>query len=75
MTEASGKSFEGRELDRLRGVRKQVLVSKEFQAWRDSLPNQILDGEKLYFHWGDTPRDDDQVIYEWAVQAGLIPDP
>jgi len=73
MTDAGAKSFEGRELDRVGGVRKRVLASKEFRAWRDSLPSQNIDGEKLYFHWGDTPRDDDQVMYEWAVQSGLIP--
>lgn len=68
------RTREARILSRFPEVRAKVLESPEFAAWLDGLTALDVDGETLYLRGGDMLRDQDQVIFEWARQSGLLTD-
>jgi hypothetical protein len=74
MSDQSDKTWESRILDRYAGVREAVLGSKDFHAWKDQLPSVVVDGTRYYIRGGDMLTDEDQLIFEWALQAGLLPE-
>jgi hypothetical protein len=50
---------------------------QEFPAFKQRLAeleskSLILDGEKLYFPWGDTPKSLDDLIFDEGVEMGVI---
>lgn len=68
------RSRESRVLARYPDIRREVVASPAFQAWRGALPATEIDGERLYVRGGDMLRDEEQVIFEWARKAGLLTD-
>ena len=67
-------TFEARVLDFLPDIRVAISTSKEYIAWRDSLGAIKIDGEVLYIRGGDMLKDEDQIMFEWARQNGMISD-
>jgi hypothetical protein len=74
MSDQSDKTWESRILDRHAEVRKAVLESKDFHAWKDQQRSVVVDGIRYYIRGGDMLVDDDQLIFEWALRAGLLPE-
>jgi hypothetical protein len=74
MSDQSDKTWESRILDRHAGAREAALASKDFHAWKDRLPSVVVDGTRYYIRGGDMLMDEDQLIFEWALQAGLLPE-
>lgn len=68
------RTAETRVLNRYPEIRKAVLESPPFAAWRRGLKAMNIDGETLYLRGGDMLRDEDQVIFEWARKTGLLTD-
>jgi hypothetical protein len=66
------ESIEGRVLRRHPDIREEVTRSADFQQWKDSLPSVVIDGELLFLPGGDVPRDEDQLIYSWALRHGVL---
>ena len=50
------------------------MQSAAYQEWKHSLRSIVIDGELLYLPGGDVPRDEDQLIYSWALSHGLLTD-
>jgi hypothetical protein len=67
----SRSTAEARILARRPEIRRAVVASPEFAAWRDALPVVEIDGETLYVRGGDMLRDEEQIIVEWARKHGL----
>lgn len=63
---------EARELARCPEIRRAVLASPVFAAWRDALPVVEIDGETLYLRGGDMLSDEEQIILEWARKHGFL---
>jgi hypothetical protein len=74
MSDQSDKTWESRILDRHPEVREAVAGSKDFHAWKDQLPSVVVDGIRYYVRGCDMLRDEDQLIFEWALQARLLPE-
>jgi hypothetical protein len=74
MSDKDDKSWESRILERDPGVREAVLASNDFHAWKDLLPSVFVDDVRYYIRGGDMLRDEDQLIFEWAVRTGLLPE-
>lgn len=74
MSDQSDKTWESRILDRHAGVREAVLGSKDFHEWKDQLPSVVVDGIRYYIRGGDMLMDEDQLIFEWALRAKLLPE-
>jgi len=74
MTEEHQKSRATRYLDQHPELRQTVLQSPAFQQRLAALEEKslILDGEKLYFPWGDTPKGLDDLIFDEGVAMGVI---
>lgn len=53
-------------------VRHLVSEDAKFQEWRDSIRKVVVDDEKFYIRGGDQLVDDDQLVFEWAFNAGVI---
>jgi hypothetical protein len=70
----ANQSIETRVLDYHPRVRETVAASPDFTRWRDTVPTVIIDGENLYLPEGDVPRDEDQLIYQWARRHGMLSD-
>jgi hypothetical protein len=67
------KTFESTVLDRYPGVRASVSQSQDFQAWKATLPTVLIDDVMFFIRGGDMLKDEDQVIFEWAHDNGLLP--
>ena len=63
---------EARVLARRPEIRRAVVASPEFAAWRDALPVIEIDGETLYLRGGDMLSDEEQIIVEWARKHGFL---
>lgn len=74
MSNENDRTWESGILDGHAGVRQAVLGSDEFHAWKDQLPSVVLDGTRQYIRGGDMLVDEDQLIFEWAVRARLLPE-
>lgn len=72
MSYDSARSMEAQILDQYPGIRETVAGSTDFILWRDSLPSVMVEDELLYIRGGDMLRDQDQIIFEWARQHGLL---
>lgn len=70
----AGSTAEARVLARCPEIRRAVVASPEFAAWRDALPVIEIDGETLYLRGGDMLRDEEQIIVEWARKQGFLGD-
>ena len=68
------RTAERRVLDHYPDIRRFVVESPAFAAWLCGLTALDVDGETLYLRGGDLLRDQDQVIFEWARQKGLLTD-
>ena len=73
MSDQSGETWESRILNSHAEVREAVSGSEDFRAWKDRLPSVVVDGVRYYVRGGDMLRDEDQLIFEWALRAGLLP--
>jgi hypothetical protein len=73
MAGQNDKTFESTVLDRYPGVRAAVSQSQDFQAWKAALPTLVVDDVTFYIRGGDMLKDEDQVIFEWAYNNGLLP--
>jgi hypothetical protein len=73
MAGQNDKTFESTVLDRYPGVRAAVSQSQDFQAWKATLPTVVVDDVMFYIRGGDMLKDEDQVIFEWAYNTGLLP--
>jgi hypothetical protein len=69
-----GSTAEARVLARRPEIRRAVVASGEFAAWRDALPVVEIDGETLYLRGGDMLNDEEQIIVEWARKHGFLGD-
>jgi len=74
MSDQSDKSWESTILDRHPEVRKVVLESKDFYAWKEQQRSVVVDGVQYYIRGGDMLMDEDQLIFEWALRARLLPE-
>jgi len=74
MSDQSDETWESRILDRHAEVREAVLGAKDFHAWKDQLPSVVVDGVRYYIRGGDMLMDEDQLIFEWALQTKLLPE-
>jgi hypothetical protein len=74
MAEEHQKSRATRYLDQHPELRQTVLESPAFQQRLAALESKslILDDEKLYFPWGDTPQGLDDLIFDEGVAMGVI---
>jgi hypothetical protein len=74
MSEEHQKSRATRYLDQHPELRQTVLESPTFKQRLAELESKslILDGEKLYFPWGDTPKGLDDLIFDEGVEMGVI---
>lgn len=70
--ESNDITFEARYLNAHPELRERVVTSPEFIAWKQQLRAITIDGEHLYIRGGDMMRDDDQIMFEWAWEKGLI---
>lgn len=70
------KTVESRILEQNPQIREKISQSPEFQEWRKSLPTFEIDGEEFYVRGGDMPKDEDQILLEWARRhhPDLVPD-
>jgi hypothetical protein len=68
------RTIESRVLSRYPDIRRAVIESPTFTSWRRELRAINIDGEILYVRGGDMLRDEDQVIFEWAREHGLLTD-
>ena len=73
MSDQDDETWESRILDQHPGVREAVAGSEEFQRWKDQLPSLVVDGVSYRIRGGDLLKDEDQLIFEWALQNGLLP--
>jgi hypothetical protein len=74
MSDQSDKTWESRILDRHAEVRKAVLGSEDFHVWKDRQRSVVVDGIRYYIRGGDMLVDEDQLIFEWALRARLLPE-
>jgi hypothetical protein len=74
MSEEHQKSRATRYLDQHSELRQKVLESPVFKQRLAELESKslTLDGEKLYFPWGDTPKGLDDLIFDEGVEMGVI---
>lgn len=72
MSEPNETTFATRFLDHHPEVRTAVSNSEDFVTWRDKFPSVIVDGVKYYVRGGDMLQEEDELIFEWARQSGLI---
>jgi hypothetical protein len=72
MSDQSDKTWESTILDRHAEVRKAVLESKDFYAWKDQQRSVVVDGIRYYIRGGDMLMDEDQLIFEWALQKSTL---
>jgi hypothetical protein len=72
--EPGERSAEALVLERLPGLRRTVVESTAFTEWCKSLTALEVDGETLYLRAGDSLRDREQIIFEWARRNGLLTD-
>jgi hypothetical protein len=70
----ASQSIESKILDYHPHVRETVAISPDFTQWRDTVPTVLIDGKNLYLPEGDVPRDEDQLIYQWARRYGMLSD-
>lgn len=73
MSEQSEQTFETQFLNKHPSLREVVIEDENFRSWRDKLATVIVDDVKYYIRGGDMLRDEEQIIFEWAHRAGLIP--
>jgi hypothetical protein len=50
-----------------------VSQSQDFQARKATLPTVVVDDVTFFIRGGDMLKDEDQVIFEWAYNNGLLP--
>jgi hypothetical protein len=74
MTAQHQRTFEEEVLARRPDVRRSVLGSDEFRAWKDGLPTVEVDGGRLYVRGGDMLQDEAQLVYDWAHRTGQLTD-
>ncbi len=74
MSDQSDKTWESQILDSHAGVREAVLGSEDFYDWKDQLPSVVVDDVRYYVRGGDMIMDEDQLIFEWALRARLLPE-
>jgi hypothetical protein len=74
VSDQSDKTWESTILDKHADVRKAVLESKDFYAWKEQQRSVVVDGIRYYIRGGDMLMDEDQLIFEWALQARLLPE-
>jgi hypothetical protein len=74
MSDQSDKPWESTILDRHPEVRKAVLQTKDFYAWKEQQRSGVVDGIRYYIRGGDMLMDEDQLIFEWALRARLLPE-
>ncbi len=74
-SDRQGKTVEERFLEGHPEVRQSVLALPDFEKWRSSLRMLNIDGERLYVRGGDQLVDDNQLIFEWAYNNGLVKAP
>lgn len=74
MSEEHQKSRATRYLDQHPELRQKVLESPACKQRLAELESKslTLDGEKLYFPWGDTPKGLDDLIFDEGVEMGVI---
>lgn len=68
------RTFESRVLDHYPDIRRAIEESAPFSDWLKTLTALDVDGEILYVRAGDTLRDRDQVMFEWARKNGMLTD-
>lgn len=73
MPDPDDRTWESRILDEHPEVREAVAGSEEFQSWKDQLPSLVVDGVSYRIRGGDQLKDEDQLIFEWALRTGLLP--
>ena len=74
VVEEQKATAEARVLNRYPDICRAVVESPAFASWLGGLTSLEMDGETLYLRGSDMLRDDDQVIFEWAWQNGLLTD-
>jgi hypothetical protein len=74
MSEEHQTSRATRYLDKHPELRQTVLESPTFKRKLAELESKSLEleGEKLYFPWGDTPKGLDDLIFDEGVEMGVI---
>jgi hypothetical protein len=73
MPDQSDNTWESAILEGRPQVREAVLESEDFRVWKDQLPSVVVDGARYYIRGGDMLKDEDQLIFEWALRKGLLP--
>lgn len=71
-SDSKERTPEGKFLARRPDVRHLVSEDAKFHEWRDSIKKVVVDDEKFYIRGGDQLVDDDQLVFEWAFNAGVI---
>jgi hypothetical protein len=72
MSAPDDRPWEARFLDAHPEIREKALSSPEFASWKKRLQSLVIDGEKLYVRGGDMLRDEEQILFEWALEQSLI---
>ncbi len=74
MPQNEHQTFESQVLNHYPQVRDSVVKAPDFHTWKDGLPAVTIDETTFYVRGGDMLKDEDQVIFEWARQNGLLSD-
>jgi hypothetical protein len=72
MSTPNNRPWEVRFLDAHSDIRERALSSPEFASWKARLRSVVIDGEKLYIRGGDMFSNEEQILFEWAWEQGLI---
>ena len=72
MEEPNDKTFESRILDQSEGIRERILAIEAFHEWKSQFSQVNIDDMSFYIQEGDILRDEDQLIFEWALKNGLL---
>ena len=74
MADADDVTYESTMLDRYPDMRDRARESQEYQEWRATLKPIDIDGVNFYVRDGDRLKDENQILFEWARQHGLLTD-